>query len=109
MNQIQEQKTRNKLYLKSDSKDSVLERFIPKQLKDLSRDQTSIPKLAKDTTATTEIESILPQLPTHHNFYCADSTGINLNALETSVRRFMSTLAGKIAAYVAEQNSNNKI
>jgi hypothetical protein len=49
------------------------EDWIPKRLRDLGDYQTALPRIAKDQTAATEIENILPKLPTRHDLYNADA------------------------------------
>ena len=58
------------------TKKLILDSFAPTELKRLKNVQTTIPKLAKNSKLLAKIDSILPSLPTHHQFHCADATKI---------------------------------
>jgi DNA modification methylase len=59
---------------RSAPKQAVLEHFAPAEIASLANQQNVIPGLAKNTKAINAINSVLPQLPTWHDFYRADST-----------------------------------
>ena len=60
----------------SNGKTEILQQFAPSEFEELSRDQKSIPKLAKDARLAARIEEILPTLPTLHAFHLADATSM---------------------------------
>jgi DNA modification methylase len=50
-----------------------LEQFVPDELRNLVDPQTALPRIAKDPTLTSQIEAVLPTIPTTHDLYHADS------------------------------------
>lgn len=50
-----------------------LERFVPDGLRNLGDPQTALPRIAKDSTLTSQIEAVLSTIPTTHNLYHADA------------------------------------
>jgi modification methylase len=56
--------------------DNTYSSFIPNNLKNIENDQTTIPRLAKRSEIITQIEMILPKLPTVHRFYRKNSTAL---------------------------------
>jgi modification methylase len=50
-----------------------LERFVPDKLRNLGDSQTALPRIAKDPSLTSEIETVLSNIPTNHNLYLADA------------------------------------
>jgi DNA modification methylase len=52
--------------------------FLPPSLRTLEDPQKDIPRIAKDATLTTEIEQILPSIPTVHHLYRQDARQMGL-------------------------------
>lgn len=63
--------------LNSTNKDKILRNFSSQDILSLKPDQSLIPYIAKNKAILSEIESILPQLPTKHAFYNEDATKFN--------------------------------
>lgn len=55
-------------------KDSILSEFATAWMNELDVDQKTIPALAKNPERLAEINAILPNLPTYHDFRLADAT-----------------------------------
>jgi len=51
----------------------VAEEWLPKGLGVIGDHQKALPRIAKDKKLLEEIESLLPQIPTHHNLFNADA------------------------------------
>jgi modification methylase len=52
--------------------------FLPPALRSLDDPQKDIPRIAKDTAVTAEIEQILPQIPTTHHLHRQDAREMQL-------------------------------
>ncbi len=59
--------------------ESGLFRFLPESVRTVSNPQKDIPRIAKDKALTTEIERVLPGIPTTHDFYRRDSRNMQLH------------------------------
>lgn len=53
------------------------EPWLPREIGEIVNHQTDLPRIAKDARLVTAIESVLPQLPTHHRLYRRDSRTID--------------------------------
>lgn len=49
------------------------EDWLPKEVRGIENHQSLIPRISKDTKLVAQIESLLPQIPTHHKLFKADS------------------------------------
>jgi DNA modification methylase len=57
---------------------SLLSRFLPENLGDLSDEQKAIPRIAKDRVLTDLIAESLTRIPTRHDLYLGDARGMML-------------------------------
>ena len=69
-------KTEFEYNFRTHDKDAVLKQYATNGIQRIGHDQKAIPALAKDGKLLREIESLLPALPTFHEFHRADSTEV---------------------------------
>jgi modification methylase len=62
--------------LKAADKESILRQYVSPRILGIGDDQKAIPALAKDQRLLREIEEILPNLPTVHDFHRGDATKV---------------------------------
>lgn len=55
------------------SKEDVLHSYAPNWMAKIKPDQSAIPELAKNSQLLSEIDRLLPTLPTHHQFHKGDA------------------------------------
>jgi len=56
--------------------------LLPKTLQDLDDPQTALPRIAKDRKLTALIESIIKEVPTHHDLRLGDSRNLQAEGVQ---------------------------
>ena len=56
--------------------------LLPKELQDLDDPQTALPRIAKDRKLTALIESIIKEVPTHHDLRLGDSRNLQAEGVQ---------------------------
>jgi DNA modification methylase len=57
--------------------------FVPPEVRDLPNVQTTIPRIARDPHMASRIDSLLAELPTHHDLYLGDARKMDFLASES--------------------------
>lgn len=76
-NELLRRQMKNNYNFGNSSKNDVLFQYMDSDLLSIEKSQKSIPRLAKNKELVNKIESILPNLPSKHEFYCFDATNLD--------------------------------